>query len=104
MVRTKVNGQWQVTKHGEDYYRYNKNEYIVHALARKVVSYTKDGVTTHQWARGSWSGETCPVASMQTIRVNAHGAHIPAAFDEPLALPKITVQIRLAEEHEKQGY
>ena len=36
-VRKKVNGQWQITKDGENYYRYNKNEYVVHVPCRRVV-------------------------------------------------------------------
>ena len=35
--------------------------------------------------------------------MNHHGYPVPA-FEEHLVLPKITVQVRLAEEHERQAY
>ena len=104
MVRKKVNGQWQVTKAGDEYYRGNKNEYVVHVPCRRVASTIHDGFTTHHWAKGSYAGETFPVADLKHMRANDHGGPIPAAFDEPLVLPKITVQVRLAEENARQAY
>ena len=100
IVRKRVNGQWQITKKGEDYYRYNRNEYVVHVPVRRVV-YMKDNV--YVWANGSGSGDTFPVAEMQYIGTNHHGYPVPA-FEDMLVLPKITVQVRLAEEHERQAY
>ena len=87
IVRKRVNGQWQITKKGEDYYRYNRNEYVVHVPVRRVVH--TNGV--YAWANGSGLGDTFPVANLQHISANNYGSAIPVSFDEHLVLPKITV-------------
>ena len=57
IVRKRVNGQWQITKKGEDEYRYHRNEYVVHVPVRRVV-HTNGAYT---WANGSGLGDTFPV-------------------------------------------
>ena len=59
LVRRWVNGQWQITREGENYFRYNKNDYVVSVPIRRAVR-TGGGWL---WARGLNQRMMFPVAN-----------------------------------------
>ena len=100
-VRKWVNGGWRVTPKGEDYFRYNTNEYVVSVAVRRVVSWGQDRFVL---ARGQNQRGHFPVATMQHVANKLNGMPVAPAFDDPLVLPRMTAQVRIASEDERLAY
>ena len=103
-VRKWVNGAWQVTKKGENYFRYNKNEYVVQVPVRRIVSVRRNGQDMYVLARGHNQRSHFPVATMKHVARGLNGMPVAPAFDAPLVLPRMTVQLRLASDQERLTY
>ena len=103
-VRKWVNGAWQVTKKGENYFRYIKNEYVVQVPVRRIVSVRRNGQDMYVLARGHNQRSHFPVATMKHVARGLNGMPVAPAFDAPLVLPRMTVQLRLASDEERLAY
>lgn len=99
-VRTWKNGEWQVTKQGEAYFKYNKNEYVVNRPVRRAVERQDVWV----WAQGDNQHNTLPVAEMKHVKPGNRGDPVSPAPDAPLVLPRSTAHLRLAYEAARMAY
>ncbi len=90
-------GGWEVTKKGEEYFRYNRDEYVVDVPCRRVVEHQGRLRLTQELLY-------TPIAAMKHVRRGEGGGIIPPGPDDPIVLPRITVQHRLATEQEKRAY